>query len=118
MSYDIRLINPITTETIEADEPHLFAGGTYAVGGTTELWLSVTYNYADLFSRVFGRVGIRNIHGMTGAQSIPVLRHAAGQLDGTASNNYWDATPGNAKAALLQLLELAALGPNGVWDVN
>lgn len=118
MSYDISLINPITTETIQADELHLFMGGTYAAGGTTELWLSVTYNYAHIFSRILGNGGIRKIHGMTGAQSIPVLKHAAAQLDGATSQNYWAATEGNAKAALLQLVELAALGPDGVWDVN
>lgn len=44
MSYDIRLCDPVTHETLEVDSPHLMAGGTYALGGTTELWLNVTYN--------------------------------------------------------------------------
>lgn len=30
--------------------------------------------------------------------------------------NYWDATEGNAKRALLQLVALAKLRPDGVWD--
>lgn len=35
MSYDIRLIDPVTKETINFDTPHQMTGGTYAVGGTT-----------------------------------------------------------------------------------
>lgn len=38
MSYDIRLIDPVTREAIEAEAPHLMQGGTYVQGGTTELF--------------------------------------------------------------------------------
>ena len=58
MSYDIRLCDPVTHETLEVDSPHLMAGGTYALGGTTELWLNVTYNYARHY-RCLGERGIR-----------------------------------------------------------
>ena len=34
MSYDIELIDPVTKESIELDEPHHMRGGTYALGGT------------------------------------------------------------------------------------
>lgn len=54
MSYDIYLCDPITHETIEVEEPHLMQGGTYALGGTTELWLNVTYNYGGHYRRVMG----------------------------------------------------------------
>jgi hypothetical protein len=40
MSYDIRLIDPITKETLELEEPHNLRGGTYAMGGTPEAWLN------------------------------------------------------------------------------
>lgn len=76
MSYDIRLCDPVTHETLEVDSPHLMAGGTYALGGTTELWLNVTYNYARHY-RCLGERGIREIYGKTGAESIPMLKAAA-----------------------------------------
>lgn len=59
MSYDIRLTDRVTGETLEATAPHQIRGGTYAVGGTTELWLNVTYNYAPC-SETKGHISVRN----------------------------------------------------------
>ncbi|KGI72019.1 hypothetical protein [Collinsella sp. 4_8_47FAA] len=115
MSYDIRLCDPVTHETLEVDSPHLMAGGTYALGGTTELWLNVTYNYARHY-HCLGERGIREIYGKTGAESIPMLKAAALRLGDDVSDDYWEATEGNAKRALLQLLALARMRPDGVWD--
>lgn len=116
MSYDINLCDPVTRDVLELDDPHDMRGGTYAMGGTTECWLNITYNYAPIFRRVLGDKGIRTIYGMTGAESIPVLEAAASRLADDATGNYWDATEGNAKRALLQLVALAKLRPDGVWD--
>ena len=116
MSYDISLHDPVTREVPCADMPHDMRGGTYCVGGTRELWLNVTYNYARHFRRVLGEKGIRSIYGMTGAESIPVLEDAASRLADDASDDYWDATEGNAKRALLQLAAMARLRPDGIWD--
>ena len=116
MSYDISLHDPVTREVTELDEPHDMRGGTYCAGGTDELWLNVTYNYAPHFERVLGERGIRAIYGMTGAESIPVLEAAAARLADDASDDYWDATEGNAKRALLQLAAMARLRPDGIWD--
>src|SRR5690349_10023281 len=107
MSYDIRLCDPVTKETIELEHAHMLQGGTHAIGGTTEAWLNVTYNYGKHYYRVFGENGIRTIYGMTGAESIPVLKSAAGQLGDETDPDYWAATEGNAKRPLLQLLSLA-----------
>ena len=46
MSYDISLREPVSGEQVYFDEPHQMNGGTYALGGTTEAWLNITYNYA------------------------------------------------------------------------
>lgn len=75
MSYDITLNDPVTKRVIELNEPHFMLGGTYAVGGTKELWLNISYNYSAIFYRpeVFGEGGIRSIYGMTGAESIPIF---------------------------------------------
>lgn len=116
MSYDINLCDPVTHDVLELDDPHDMRGGTYAMGGTREAHLNVTYNYGSSFRKVLGEDGIRTIYGMTGAESIPVLEAAASRLADDATGNYWDATEGNAKRALLQLVALAKLRPDGIWD--
>lgn len=136
MSYDIYLEDPVTGEMLELAAPHHMRGGTYAVGGTTNARLNVTYNYAPLFSRVFepldkprpsapewmhnlgdGKpvLGVRTIYGLTGAESLPVLDRAIAALGNDVDADYWKPTEGNAKRALVQLRALAFLRPDGVW---
>lgn len=118
MSYDITLNDPVTRSTIELDEPHFMQGGTYEVGGTRELWLNITYNYGKLYCQdnVFGKNGIRTIYGMSGAESIPVLEKAIYALEDETDYDYWKATEGNAKKPLLQLLAMAKIRPDGIWN--
>ena len=118
MSYDISLRDPVTHAVLETEEPQFMRGVTYAMNGTTELWLNVTYNYSKIYYRpdVFGENGIRSIYGLTGAESIPVLQKAIKVLHDDASNDYWLPTEGNAKRALSQLLAMARMRPDGVWD--
>lgn len=135
MSYDIELVDPVTRKTLQLDAPHHMRGGTYAIGGTTEARLNVTYNYFPQFARVFADShelraqapdwmhadrmpvrGIRTIYGLTGAESLPVLDAAIAQLGNDVHENYWQATDGNAKRALVQLRTLAAMRPDGVWS--
>lgn len=116
MSYDIQLEDPITKQVLELEEPHHMRGGTYAVGGTTEAHLNVTYNYGQHYYRVLGEKGIRTIYGMTGAESIPVLTKAINALGDEKDPDYWKPTEGNAKAALIQLRALAQMRPDGVWS--
>lgn len=116
MSYDIRLCDPVTKETLQADSPHQIKGGTHAMGGTTEMWLNVTYNYGKHFYNVMGEKGIRTIYGMSGADSIPVLEKAIAALGDETDPDYWKATEGNAKQALHGLLAIAKMRPDGVWD--
>lgn len=119
MGYDVSLRDPVTHETLEVGSRHFMEGGTYAVGGTGELWLSVTYNYAPFYGRAFdAEGGLRSIGGMTGADSIPVLEAAADRLGNDASGDYWEPTEGNAKRPLLQLAAMAKMRPDGVWDVS
>lgn len=117
MSYSIELIDPITKETLEIDEPHMMRGGTYAIGGTTCLELNVTYNYGNHFRMAFNNEeGIRIIYGMTGAESIPILEAAAKKLKNDVSEDYWEPTEGNAKRAILQLRSMAIMRPDGIWE--
>jgi len=115
MSYDIELIDPVTKETLQLDEPHQMKGGTYAIGGTTEAHLNITYNYARFFIATLGDNGIRSIYGMSGADSIPLLECAISNLGDDVDDDYWNPTEGNAKAALFQLIALAKMRPDGVW---
>lgn len=116
MSYDIYLKEPVTKEVIQFDQPHQMKGGTYQIGGATEAWLNITYNYYPHFRRTIGEKGIRTIYGMTGAESLPILKDAMEQLGDDVHDNYWEPTEGNAKQALAGLVALAQLRPDGIWD--
>lgn len=116
MSYDIYLKDAETGEVLELDEPHALRGGTYELGGTTECWLNVTYNYAKHFYRVLGDEGIRGLYGKTGEDTIPILDKAIAELGDDIDDDYWAATEGNAKQALINLWMLAKAEPEGVWD--
>lgn len=138
MSYDIDLLDPVTKETIEFDEPHQIKGGTYAVGGSTEASLNITYNYSDWYYRpgVFHETkeeskGIRTIYGMSGAESIPVLKSAIEALENCTEDisaeeqeereergctGYWVPTRKNAIRPLYQLLAFAQMRPDGIWS--
>lgn len=117
MSYDISLDDPNTGDVIELDKKHNIAGGTYALGGTREATLNITYNYSTHFRRVIAEdVGIRRLYGLTGAQSIPILESAIMKLKDDVDNDYWRATEGNARQALIGLLVFAKARPDGVWS--
>lgn len=116
MSYDIYLKDPVTGSTIEFEEPLDIRGGTYAIGGTTEAWFNITWNYGKHFRRVLGEKGIRAIYGLTGEESLPLLRKAIGELEGKPDPDYWASTEGNAKAALRGLVTFAERAPHGVWE--
>lgn len=134
MSYDISLKDPVTKETIQFDTPHQMKGGTYALGDTNEAWLNITYNYSKWYYKdgVFvikdnENKGIRTIYGMSGVESIPVLENAikilenmtAEEIQNYADNRaggYWTPTRKNAIKPLYQLLAMAKMRPDGIWD--
>lgn len=121
MSYDIELQDPETNEALWLDATHQLVGCNQQVGGSREASITITYNYANIFARVLPKnesaPGIRGIYGLTGDDSIPILESAISQLGDDVSSNYWEATEGNAKLALSQLLEMAKSYPKGVWVV-
>lgn len=140
MSYDIHLEDPVTKETILLESKHFMTGGMFALGGTQEAWLNVTYNYSGWYYRdgVFPKEaraekskGIRTIYGMTGAESIPVLKAAISVLESMkgdisdeerakckeeGATGYWMPTRENAIKPLYQLLAFSQMRPDGVWD--
>ena len=106
MSHDIRIKRKDGT-VVELKERHAITGGTYALGGTTEAWLNITYNYWRIFHRLFGEDGIRTIYGMNVKDARTILVGAVARLgDAEPDENYWKACDGNAKKALAGLIEL------------
>lgn len=136
MSYDISLVDPVSKETLLLDTPHQIKGGTYAVGGTNEATLNITYNYVRWYRMegVFPKReqgGIRSIYGMTGAESITVLKQAIAALENSDQEltaeeqaeyerqgvtGYWIPTKANAIRPLYGLLAFAQMRPDGMWD--
>jgi len=116
MSYDIYLKDPVTKKTIELDTNHHIIGGTYVAGDTKEAWLNITYNYADIFYKLFGEYGIRILYGLSGADSINLLEDAISKLADDVNDDYWKTTEGNVKKVLYGLLAFARLKPDGIWD--
>ena len=115
---DLYLRHPVSKEVLELDLPHQMKGGTYALGGTTEAHLNVTYNYSVNWNKAFNGKHLRDIDGMTGANSIPFLKAGIAALNDDMDEDYWKPTEGNTKSALIQLLALAAMRPDGVWSVS
>lgn len=132
MSYDIYLADPVTHEVLTMDAPHQMRGGMYAIGGTDKMWVNITYNYAQWYYKdyAFGEKGIRSIYGLSGAESIPVLKKAISGLESSkeelpneelkkclehGTTGYWLPTRENAIRPLYQLLALAQMRPDGVW---
>lgn len=111
MSYDICIHDKKTDEEIVFNSPHLLTGGTYALGGTNKAWLNITYNYHTNFKKAFkNEDGIHFIEGKTVKETLPLLEEGVNNLgDELPSHDYWEATDGNAKIALMQLVTLAKL---------
>ena len=106
MSYDIRIKRKDGT-VVELRERHTIIGGTYALGGTTEAWLNVTYNYGRIFRRLLGEEGIRVIYGMNIKDARSILANAAASLGNAEPDaDYWKACDGNVRKAILSLIEL------------
>lgn len=114
MSYDLRLVNTDgTVAQLSSDAPR---GGTYALGGHRDAEFSITYNYSSHFRRVLGTEGIRTLYGKTGAESIPILSQAIVTLKNDVDPDYWKATEGNARLALVGCLLMACECPDAIWE--
>lgn len=105
MSYDLEFdCGPLA-------ERHDITGGTYAMGGTDKPWLNITYNYAPFYYDLWPNEGIRFLYDKTAREIVKELNEKIPLLAGEPSENYWDATPGNARVALESLRHLAILCP-------
>lgn len=123
MSYDVHLNCPHCGRPLLVENHS--EGGTYAIGGTNEADLNITYNYGRHFAEALGYLGdpaVRNfrdfLDGKAAAVVIPALEKAVSMLGTTQAADYWDAVPGNAGHALAILLAWAKQHPDGIFSVR
>jgi len=124
MSYDINLLDPITKKVIEINDAHFMRGGTYKMGGSTELSLNMTYNYSEILHKVIQpkstpseyKAGIRSLYGMTALEATPILEAAISNLKDDVVDDYWQPTEGNVKQALNNLLTMCKIRPDAIID--
>lgn len=116
MSYYICLLDE-NEEVIKLDKPKVMRMGTMQMDGETEAHINITYNYGQIFRDTIDKdQGIRWLYGKKAKDTIDALITAMTRLKNDFSEDYWEATEGNAKLALMNLLELAWMYPEGVWD--
>lgn len=115
MSYDVRLVDPQTGTCVQV--PSHQEGGTYAVGGTPDASLNVTYNYGEVYA-LFD-FNLRELNGERAGDHIVQLTWLVGKL-GTREyrKDYWAPTPGNAGHALEVLLRWAERYPDARFEVT
>jgi hypothetical protein len=98
------------------------AGGTYALGGSTEADLNVTYNYGKEFD-------FKLLHKRNALETIPELEQIITRLSvfpaiaeiwrkKGGDKDYWAPTKRNVCVALMILLSWAKQHPNCSWHVN
>lgn len=115
MSYDIYLTDPKTKEVIELPA-HDLKGGTCTAQSCTEAWLNITYNYSKYYYiNIDADNGIRWLYGQIASDTFDRLEEAIKILGTKSTSNYWDTNPGNAGAALNNLLTLGKMAPYGIW---
>ncbi len=109
MSWWVSLNDPATSSLVTVER--FTDGGTYAIGGSTEADLNVTYNYGRHFD-------FNALDGKKAADTIPVLEEAVQRLGTEQDADYWNPTPGNTGHACAILLAWARQHPDAVWRVR
>lgn len=124
MSWNVSLRYGDTIAQVENHEE----GGTYALGGTTDADLNVTWNYQDVYKLV-DFYPPTSLHGKKAIETIGELAQAIERLGvkqyarqislrGDWEYDYYAPTPGNAGHALNILLGWARQHPDAVWCVG
>lgn len=143
MSTDIFLIDPNTKNIILFDNTisnknRKIINVEYRNFCKRQAWINITCNYFFWYHMdgVFpitkdGERGIRSIYGMTGYESIPIIKKAISLLEKSKEDirkderiactemgitGYWIPTKENAIKPLYELLALAEMRPDGIWS--
>ena len=94
-------------------------GGTYAIGGTDEAELNITYNYGNFYYHCLDRKeGLRWLNGKKAKDCTERLENAVRKLGTDRDKDYWAPTQRNAGYALSILLRWARQYPNAIFKVS
>lgn len=118
MGWDISLVEPVTREVIKLPFKHQKYGSNYCVGGTNELWVSITYNHGRIYREKTEGLSLDYLHNKFAYETFDFLENLINSLSDDVSDDYWEAAEGNAKKALYHLLTFARMRPDGIWEVN
>jgi len=115
MSWDVTLMKDDLPVTVELHTE----GGTQAIGGTTDAWLNVTYNYSPYYYKYLDNDKSLNwLNGRKASDCIEQLQAAVMNLGTVRDPDYWKATPGNGGHALGILLRWARQHPDATFEVT
>jgi hypothetical protein len=116
MSYDVSL-HDANGDVVQVDNHE--EGGLYALGGTTDADLNITYNYGWFYHRCLDSIeGLNCLHEQKASDTIRMLETAVDELGTKTYKDYWAPTPGNAGHALNVLLMWAHQHPDATWQVS
>lgn len=123
MSYDISLVDKYTGRTIHNTTNHNISGTTYAMNGTDELWINISYNYRNWFMKCFKNDGIHFLEGKVSSETWEPLQKALVFLASNydikdCSSDPWSPESGDAYDMIINLLNLAYIAPDGVWEIT
>ena len=91
-------------------------GSVFAIDGTTDAVIDITYNYAKYFKEEINeRDGIRWLYGKHAHECKDVLEAAVEKLGTLRSADYWEQTPGNAGDVLYVLLKWSRQYPYAIF---
>ena len=115
MSWDVYLKKDDKVVKVDSHEE----GGTYAMGGTTNAELNITYNYSWFYYQLLDKgKGLKWIDGKVAKDTIDQLQKAVTALGIRQNKDYWADTPGNAGYALMVLLCWAKANPEAIFQVT
>ena len=118
MSYDIKFCKGEEVCILPFPPPH---GGTYCVNENyRKAWLNITYNYAEIYYKHGLSItklekperGIRVLEGKAASGCVRILTSVIPKMGNETDSDYWKATEGNAKKALVNLLSIAVVMPS------
>jgi len=111
MSYSIEIIDKNTEEIVEIESKFDICGASYIIGGTTSLEFNITFNYATKINSAL-EGGIKGLNDKEVLVVVNELAKAICKIPyESPSDNYWEDTWGNARFALIDLLNLCLLAP-------
>ena len=116
MGWDIRLENPDGTRP-QVDRHQ--AGSTIMIGGSTEAWMNLTYNYSPYYYTYFPEdKGLKWLNDKPAGATIEMMQTVLDKLGDAPSDNYWESSAGNAGHALGILISWARQHPTAVWRLS